>query len=74
MAAIIAVKTQLESAWTFSNWLTYSKRSKWHDAEAGIGPLLQPCQDRRKQRHHAEELDPRKLHPEPDGEAEVGNA
>lgn len=33
---MIAVKTQLESAWTFSNWLTHSKRSKWHDAEVAV--------------------------------------
>jgi hypothetical protein len=29
-------KTLLESAWTFANWLTHSKGSKWHDAEAAI--------------------------------------
>ena len=27
-------KAQLESAWTFANWLTHAKGSKWHDAEA----------------------------------------
>jgi hypothetical protein len=29
-------KTQLESAWTFANWLTHSKGSKWYDAEAAV--------------------------------------
>jgi len=29
-------KGQLESAWTFANWLTHSKGSKWHDAEAAV--------------------------------------
>jgi hypothetical protein len=29
-------KNQLESAWTFANWLTHAKGSKWHDAEAAI--------------------------------------
>ncbi len=29
-------KTLLESAWTFANWLTHSKSSKWHDAEAAV--------------------------------------
>jgi hypothetical protein len=26
----------LESAWSFANWLTHAKGSKWHDAEAAI--------------------------------------
>src|SRR5436309_11214755 len=42
------------------------------DGEAGIGPLLESRRHRRKQQHHAEELDPRELHPEVGGEAEVG--
>jgi hypothetical protein len=29
-------KTLLESAWTFGNWLTHTKSSKWHDAEAVV--------------------------------------
>jgi hypothetical protein len=29
-------KTQLECAWSFANWLTHAKGSKWHDAEAAI--------------------------------------
>jgi hypothetical protein len=29
-------KTLLDSAWKFTNWLTHSKGSKWHDAEAGF--------------------------------------
>jgi hypothetical protein len=29
-------KGQLESAWTFANWLTHSKNSKWYDAEAAV--------------------------------------
>jgi hypothetical protein len=29
-------KTLLESAWKFTNWLTHSKGSMWHDAEAGF--------------------------------------
>ena len=29
-------KALLESAWKFTNWLTHSKGSKWHDAEAGV--------------------------------------
>ena len=29
-------KTQLESAWTFANWLTHAKGSRWHDAEAAL--------------------------------------
>ncbi|MBZ5616921.1 MAG: hypothetical protein LAO23_23220 [Acidobacteriia bacterium] len=29
-------KTLLESAWKFTNWLTHSKSSRWHDAEAAI--------------------------------------
>ena len=29
-------KTLLESAWKFVNWLTHSKKSKWHDAEAAF--------------------------------------
>ena len=32
-------KTLLESAWTFTNWLTHSKGSKWHDAEAAARRL-----------------------------------
>lgn len=27
-------KALLDSAWAFTNWLTHSKSSKWHDAEA----------------------------------------
>jgi hypothetical protein len=27
-------KTLLDNAWGFSNWLTHTKSSKWHDAEA----------------------------------------
>src|SRR6202011_1023801 len=42
------------------------------DGEAGIGPLLEPRRQRRKQQYHAEELGPRELHPEVGGEAEVG--
>jgi len=45
-------KTLLETAWEFSNWLTHSKSSYWHDAEAAtsttenamtlcISPVLQ---------------------------------
>jgi hypothetical protein len=30
------VKTLLEDAWKFANWLTHSKTSHWHDAEAAI--------------------------------------
>lgn len=29
-------KTLLDSAWKFVNWLTHTKASKWHDAEAGV--------------------------------------
>ena len=29
-------KNQLESAWSFANWLTHAKGSKWQDAEAAI--------------------------------------
>ena len=29
-------KALLESAWKFTNWLTHSKSSRWHDAEAAI--------------------------------------
>lgn len=29
-------KTLLNSAWTFSNWLTHTKSSRWHDAEAAV--------------------------------------
>jgi hypothetical protein len=29
-------KTLLNSAWSFSNWLTHTKSSKWHDAEAAL--------------------------------------
>lgn len=29
-------KTLLESAWKFTNWLTHTKASHWHDAEAAI--------------------------------------
>ena len=29
-------KTLLESAWEFTNWLTHTKSSHWHDAEAGL--------------------------------------
>jgi hypothetical protein len=29
-------KTLLESAWTFANWLTHSKGSKWYDADAAV--------------------------------------
>lgn len=29
-------KTLLESAWQFANWLTHTKSSNWHDAEAAI--------------------------------------
>ncbi len=29
-------KTLLESAWQFTNWLTHTKSSKWHDAEAAV--------------------------------------
>jgi predicted RNA-binding Zn-ribbon protein involved in translation (DUF1610 family) len=29
-------KTLLEGAWNFSNWLTHTKSSHWHDAEAAI--------------------------------------
>jgi hypothetical protein len=29
-------KSSLESAWKFTNWLTHSKTSKWHDAEAAV--------------------------------------
>src|SRR5258708_198884 len=42
------------------------------DGEARVGPLFEPRRHRRKQQHHADELGPRELHPEPGGEAEVG--
>src|SRR4030095_15682472 len=42
------------------------------DANAGVGPLLEPRWHRRKQQHHAEELGPRELYPEVGREAEVG--
>lgn len=29
-------KTLLDSAWKFANWLTHSKGSTWHDAEAAV--------------------------------------
>lgn len=29
-------KTLLDSAWKYSNWLTHSKHSNWHDAEAAV--------------------------------------
>jgi hypothetical protein len=29
-------QTLLESAWEFTNWLTHTKSSKWHDAEAAV--------------------------------------
>src|ERR1035441_3545199 len=29
-------KTLLESAWEFANWLTHTKSSHWHDAEAAL--------------------------------------
>lgn len=29
-------KTLLESAWAFANWLTHTKSSHWHDAEAAL--------------------------------------
>jgi hypothetical protein len=29
-------KNQLESAWSFVNWLTHAKGSRWHDAEAAV--------------------------------------
>ena len=29
-------KTLLESAWEFANWLTHTKSSNWHDAEAAF--------------------------------------
>jgi hypothetical protein len=29
-------KTLLENAWTFTNWLTHTKSSNWHDAEAAV--------------------------------------
>jgi hypothetical protein len=30
------LKTSLESAWEFVNWLTHTKSSHWHDAEAAV--------------------------------------
>jgi hypothetical protein len=30
-------KQSLISAWTFANWLTHTKSSRWHDAEAAVG-------------------------------------
>ena len=32
-------KTLLNSSWTFSNWLTHTKASKWHDAEAATSTV-----------------------------------
>jgi hypothetical protein len=29
-------KAQADAAWTFANWLTHSKSSNWHDAEAAV--------------------------------------
>lgn len=29
-------KSQMESAWKFTNWLTHTTTSKWHDAEAAV--------------------------------------
>lgn len=29
-------KTLLDNAWTFANWLTHAKGTKWHDAEAAV--------------------------------------
>lgn len=29
-------KSLLDSAWTFANWLTHTKSSHWHDAEAAV--------------------------------------
>lgn len=33
------IKTLLDSAWKFAQWLTHAKGSKWHDAEAGISAM-----------------------------------
>jgi hypothetical protein len=33
------IKTLLDSAWKFAQWLTHAKGSKWHDAEAGISSM-----------------------------------
>jgi hypothetical protein len=30
------LKSSLDSAWKFTNWLTHSNASKWHDAEAAV--------------------------------------
>lgn len=30
------IKTLLDSAWKFANWLTHAKATKWHDAEAAL--------------------------------------
>jgi len=30
------LKSTLESAWNFANWLTHTKASRWHDAEAAV--------------------------------------
>ncbi len=30
------LRSNLDSAWKFTNWLTHSKGSKWHDAEAAV--------------------------------------
>jgi hypothetical protein len=30
------IKTLLESAWEFANWLTHTKSSHWHDAKAAL--------------------------------------
>jgi predicted RNA-binding Zn-ribbon protein involved in translation (DUF1610 family) len=35
------MKTQLEGAWTFSNWLTHSKSATWHDAEMAVAAAEQ---------------------------------
>jgi hypothetical protein len=32
-------KTLFDSAWRFSNWLTHTKTSLWHDAEAATGAV-----------------------------------
>jgi hypothetical protein len=33
------LKSALESAWTFSNWLTHSKSATWHDADMAVGAI-----------------------------------
>jgi len=30
------IKSLLEGAWTFTNWLTHAKSATWHDAEAAV--------------------------------------